>query len=139
MNKSRVFNEDLGKFLLRLSVGGLMLFYGVAKLIHGHENIRVMLRGIGVPEIIWLGVPVGEVIAPVLLIFGVFSRLSGLTIAFTMLVSVLLARLAEVFTIDQYGGLAVGINLLFLFGGLAIFFIGAGKYAVYKPENDWLK
>lgn len=141
MNKTTVFNEDLGKFLLRLSIGGLMLFYGVAKVIHlnGHDHIKRMLNHIGAPEILWLGVPAGEVIAPILLILGIYTRLSGLLIAFVMLVSVFLARSGEILTLNQYGGLAIDINLLFLLGGLTVFFIGAGKYAIYKPENNWLK
>ncbi len=67
--------QDLGKFILRLGVGGLMIFHGIHKIIHGHDMIIEQLAAKGYPTWLWLGVPVGEIIAPILLIVGVFTRL----------------------------------------------------------------
>ncbi len=78
-------NIDLALLLLRVFTGGLMLFHGIAKLIHGHDKIKGLLNTKGLPEVLWLGVPFAEILAPILLIFGVFSRISGLVIAFTMI------------------------------------------------------
>ena len=36
-------HEDFGKFLLRLAVGGLMLFHGLHKLFAGIDGISCML------------------------------------------------------------------------------------------------
>ena len=36
---SENLKTDLAKLLLRLSVGGLMLFHGVSKLLNGHHHI----------------------------------------------------------------------------------------------------
>ena len=138
-HSSTNFNSNLGILLLRFATGGLMLFHGIAKLTHGHEHIKGLLAEKGLPQFLWLGVPLTEVIAPLLLILGVFTRLSGLGIALVMVFSIFLAHSADAFTITEYGGLATELNLLFLFGGLSLFFIGGGKYALYKPENDWLK
>lgn len=138
-NSSKLLNTDLGLLILRLSTGGLMLFHGVAKLIHGHDHIRGILSEKGLPQFLWLGVPLTEVIAPILLVLGIFTRLAGLGVALVMAFSIVLAHLSDAFTISEYGGLAAELNLLFLFGGLTLFFTGGGKYSLYKPENGWLK
>jgi len=63
-------NDDLGKLLSRIGVGGLMLFHGIHKLIHGHDFIRSQLSAAGLPEFLALGVPVGEVLAPISIIMA---------------------------------------------------------------------
>jgi len=139
MNKTTAFvNEDLGKLLQRIAVGGMMLPYGIGKMIHGHDFIKGMLSEKGLPQFLWLGVPLTEVVAPLLLICGIFTRLSGLGIALVMVFSIVLAGL-DLFALNAQGGLATDLNLLFLLGGLAIFFMGGGKYALYRPANKWLQ
>ena len=78
----RFVNDDSAKLFLRLSVGVLMLLHGVfGKIIPG---IDWMVAQLG---IFAYGVYVGEVLAPILLILGVFTRISAILIAFTMLVA----------------------------------------------------
>ena len=43
MNKNFLRNTDFGLLLLRLTIGGLMLFHGVSKLINGVGPISGML------------------------------------------------------------------------------------------------
>ena len=57
---------DFGKLLLRIGVGGLMIFHGVHKLLHGHDGIKATLANHQWPEWLWIGVPIGEVLAPLL-------------------------------------------------------------------------
>lgn len=133
------FSLNFGILLLRLSTGGLLLLHGIAKLIHGHDFIEGLLAEKGLPQFLWLGVPLTEVIAPVLLILGVFTRLSGLSIALLIVFTIVLAHPTQLFTITQTGGLALELNLLYLFAGLALFFIGGGRYSLYQPQNNWLK
>ncbi len=45
-------HEDAGKLLLRLAVGGLMLFHGLHKLIDGVDGISGMLVAKGVPGLL---------------------------------------------------------------------------------------
>lgn len=52
-------HEDAGKLLLRLAVGGLMLFHGLHKLLDGVDGISGMLaargcRGLS-PTVCWWG------------------------------------------------------------------------------------
>jgi putative oxidoreductase len=53
-----------GKLLLRLAVGGLMLFHGLHKLFGGVGFISGMLVEKGLPGFIAYGVLIGEVVAP---------------------------------------------------------------------------
>ena len=59
----RLSHDDAGKLLLRLAVGGLMLFHGIHKLIDGVDGISGMLAAQGLPGFIAYGVLVGEVVA----------------------------------------------------------------------------
>ncbi|HIE8860294.1 TPA: DoxX family membrane protein [Klebsiella quasipneumoniae subsp. similipneumoniae] len=52
-------HEDAGKLLLRLAVGGLMLFHGLHKLLDGVDGISGMLAAKGLPGFIAYGVLVG--------------------------------------------------------------------------------
>ncbi|MCX8677301.1 DoxX family protein [Apibacter sp. B3706] len=128
-------NSDLGKLLLRVSIGGLMVFHGISKLYHGHDFIKGMLTSKNLPEYLWLGVPLGEVFAPICILLGVFTRISSLLVAFTMLMTFYLVHGMEGFSLSQTGGLKVELNLFYLLTSLALFFLGSGKYSVYKGNK----
>ncbi|WHT38527.1 DoxX family protein [Myroides sp. mNGS23_01] len=131
--------QDLGKFILRLGVGGLMIFHGIHKIIHGHDMIIEQLAAKGYPTWLWLGVPIGEIIAPVLLIVGAFTRLSGVLIAFTMVMSMVLVKGGGSFAVSTTtGGIGAELNMLYLVGALAIAMIGPGSYRLYKGKKGWL-
>nr|BDT26570.1 DoxX family protein [Bacteriovorax sp. HI3] len=123
-------NENLAKLILRVTVGGLMIFHGIHKVINGHDFIRLKLTEVGLPEFIALGVPVGEVLAPALLILGYKTRLSALVIAFTMVMSIFLVFSDKLFSLNQNGGIAYELNIFFLLASIAIYFQGAGKYSL---------
>ncbi|MGM5630437.1 DoxX family protein [Apibacter raozihei] len=135
---AKEINADLGKLSLRISVGGLMIFHGIAKLIHGHDFIKEILASKGLPQFLWIGVPTGEVIAPICLLLGVFTRISSLLIVFTMLMTFYLIHGINDFSLSQTGGVKVELNLLYLFSSLAIFFLGSGKYSLYKGNKGIL-
>lgn len=130
-------SEDVGKLLLRLSIGGLLLFHGAAKLTNGIGWMAGMLGGIGLPAFVGYGVFVGEIIAPVLLIAGKFTRPAGLVVAFNMLVAVLLARRDSIAKRNMGGGWDIEVELLFLLGGVAIWFLGSGRLALSKGQGRW--
>lgn len=125
-------HEDFGKLLLRLAVGGLMLFHGLHKLFAGIDGISAMLVAKGFPGFIAYGVLVGEVVAPVLIILGVLTRLSALVLAFTMVVAWLMVAMGKTFALDAVGAWAIESIVYYFIGGMAIAFLGAGKYALAK-------
>ncbi|MDR3272605.1 MAG: DoxX family protein [Flavobacteriaceae bacterium] len=133
---AKELNGDLGKLILRVSTGGLLIFHGIAKLVHGHEPVRHMLAVNNLPDYLWLGVPIGEIIAPLCLLLGIFTRLSSVIVAFTMFMTIYMtSKIGAVTTFSQTGGLTGEMNLLYLLGALALLFLGAGKYSVYRGNK----
>lgn len=131
--------SDLGKFILRLGVGGLMIFHGIFKLIHGFDFIINQLTENGLPKWLWLGVPVGEIVAPFFLIIGFATRMSGAVIAFTMFMTFFLVKGMAGFSIDpNTGGLNAELNILFLMSALAITLIGPGSIRLYRGKSGFL-
>ncbi|MFA5556918.1 MAG: DoxX family protein [Flavobacteriaceae bacterium] len=126
---------DLGKLLLRVGVGGLMLFHGIFKMMHGFQGIKNLLIAKGLPELLWIGAFVGEVIGALCVLLGVFTRISALTIAIVMVFSIYLKFGMGGFELGKTGAPLVELNLLYLFSALAIFFVGGGRYALYKRET----
>lgn len=132
-------NTDLGKLVLRLGTGVLMLPHGIAKLQKGHGKIKQMLVEDNLPEWLWMGVPISEVIAPICLILGVCTRLSGLLISVVMVFAILLAKGPEAFYFGKTGGFEGELNFLFFICGLVITIMGGGKYSLFKPKNTLLQ
>lgn len=128
-------NEALGKLILRLAVASLILFHGVAKLLNpgSLDWIGGMLQGYGLPSFLAYGVLIGEVIAPLMAIFGWQARLAGLLMAGNMLVAFLLVHTGQVFTLTDNGGWALELQGLYLFGALAIALLGSGRMAL-RPD-----
>ncbi|HBZ76840.1 DoxX family protein [Leclercia adecarboxylata] len=124
--------DDTGKLLLRLAVGGLMLFHGLHKAIDGVDGIAGMLVAKGLPGFIAYGVLVGEVIAPILIILGILTRPAALVLAFTMVVAWLMVGTGKTFALDAVGAWAIESLVYFFVGALAVAFLGAGRYAVVR-------
>jgi putative oxidoreductase len=123
-------DDDIAKLLLRVTVGGMMIFHGIHKIIHGVGGIKNLLASHGLPEFFAYGVYVGEVIAPLMILMGYFSRLGALLVAFTMLNAIYLAHGGAIFSLGKHGALAIELPLMFLILSIAIFLSGPGKYAV---------
>jgi putative oxidoreductase len=122
--------DDWGRLLLRLTIGGLMLFHGVAKLTGGMQSVTAMVEGAGLPGFIAWGVLVGELVAPIMLILGFYARAAGVVLAFNMLVAILLAHAGDVLKLGEYGEWAIELQMLYLLGGLSITMLGAGAISV---------
>lgn len=124
--------EDLGKLVLRLTVGGLILLHGLAKVTGGVSGISGMLAGVGLPPALAYGVYLGEVIAPLIVIIGFYSRIGALVIAVNMLFAIGLAHAKDVFALNQGGGWAIELQAFFLLSAVVVFLIGPGRYAVNR-------
>lgn len=122
--------EDLGKLLLRLTVGVLLILHGVHKIFAGPHEIIEMVSAQHWPLFTAYGVYLGEVLGPLLVIFGFFTRIGGLLIFIDLIVAVLLTRGGNVWHLDGSGAWSIQVEALFGLGGLAIALLGAGKYSV---------
>lgn len=128
-------HEDAGRLLLRLSVGGLMLFHGMSKLMTGASGIKALLASYGLPEFIAYGTILGEVVAPIFIILGILTRPSALLVAFTMVIAWLMIGLDKTFVLDKTGAWAIESIVYFFLSGIALAFLGAGKYSIIKNPN----
>ncbi len=135
MSISLIQNDALGKLILRLTLGALMLFHGVAKALNpgSLEFIGKQLTNINLPHMLAYGVYLGEIIAPLMIILGIFSRIGGLLVAGTMIFAIVLVHSNELFSLTEHGGLALELQLFYLLMGLAVFLLGSGRIAV-KPD-----
>ena len=129
-------HPDFGRLLLRLTFGILMLFHGIAKASHGVAWIESILGDKGLPSFIAYGVFIGEIVAPILIIIGLFTRPAALIYAFNLLVATLLVGLGRFFTLTEVGAWGLESEALYFFGGLSIMFLGAGRYAV-AANSRW--
>ncbi|MGB5541580.1 MAG: DoxX family protein [Gammaproteobacteria bacterium] len=131
LNKS----DAVGKLIVRLTVGILMLFHGLSKITSegSLDSITGQLTASGLPDVIAYGVYVGEIVAPLLLIAGVFARLSGLVIVINMLFAIGLMHTGDLLSLTDHGGYRLELQMFYLFGGLAILFLGSGRYA-FRPD-----
>jgi putative oxidoreductase len=123
-------NADLGRLLLRLALGVLILFHGVAKLMHGIDPITQMVTANGLPAFVAYGVYIGEVLAPALVILGWYSRLASLLIAGNMVFALYLAHRPDLFKLAATGGYALELQAMYLIVALALAFMGPGRYSV---------
>ncbi|KXS53299.1 MAG: putative oxidoreductase [Marinobacter sp. T13-3] len=121
-------NADLGKLLIRLTVGGLILFHGIAKVFNGLGFVEGLLASHGLPtELAW-GVYLGEIVGPLMVILGYQTRIGAMLIVINMIVAIALAHTNELLALSQTGGLALELQLFFLLNAAAVIFLGPGKY-----------
>lgn len=125
-------SSDFGKLLLRLTIGGLMLFHGLAKLNYGTSSIEGLLASNNWPNFLIYGVYIGEVIAPILLIIGFQTRIAAFIVASTMAVAIYLVHATDIFAIAKTGAWAIEVQMLYLLGSLSLMFLGAGKLSFDK-------
>ena len=123
-------NESTGKLILRLALGALILFHGIAKLTGGVGGLSGMVTAAGLPAFVTYGVYVGEVIAPILVLLGWYSRIGAALIAINMVFAIGLAHRAELFVIGKTGGWALELQGMFLFTAIAIALMGPGRFSV---------
>jgi putative oxidoreductase len=129
--------DALGKAVLRITIGGLILMHGVHKLLDGIAPIKQMIASHGLPELLAYGVYLGEIVGPLLVIAGLFARIGGLLIVANMIVAVLLVHTAMLLSVGPMGGYALELQACYLFGGLAIALMGAGGLSLGGKEGRW--
>ncbi len=132
-----VNNSDLGKLILRVVVGALLLFHGIHKLQHGYGFVEKMLLNAGFPGYLSHGILVSELLAPFFMVMGLYTRQAALIQAVVMLMAILLVHTGELFSVTAQGGYALELQAFYLFGALAVFFFGAGRYNISRRNGIW--
>lgn len=129
--------EDVGKLLLRLSLGGVLLFHGIFKLTHGVAWMERPLAAFGLPGFLAYGTYVAEVLAPLLLILGYKARLAALVIVFDMLMALVLVLRARILAVNPGSGAwGIEVEALILLVALTIALLGSGRYRLGRGAWD---
>lgn len=121
---------DVGLLVLRIALGVLILLHGLAKVTGGPGFIESVVAKAGLPPVLAYGVYIGEVLAPVLLIVGLWTRIAALVVAINMLFAVGLVHMAELWTRNQTGGWSLELQGMFLATAIAVALLGAGRYSI---------
>lgn len=122
--------DDTGKLILRANLAVLLLLHGIAKITGGVDPIMGMLQRSGLPgEMAYLAY-VGEVVAPLLILVGVFTRLAALVVVVNMLFAIYLAHQNEIFSLTKNGGWALELQGFFLVTAVVVVLMGAGRYSL---------
>lgn len=125
-------HPDTGRLLLRLSLGFLILLHGIGKLINGIGPVEDLLAAHGLPAILAWGVLVGELLAPVMLILGLHTRVAAALVCVNMLFALILAHQHELLALKANGGWAVELQALFLCNAVVILLLGPGRFRIHS-------
>lgn len=125
-------NDDLAKLLLRVTIAVLMLFHGYAKVVSGVDGMMGMLEANGIPGFVAYGVYLGEVLAPLMLIFGIRVKMAAILIIGTMVFILAVPYADKVFTLTKNGAWAIELHIFYIMTSISIFFLGARKYSFDK-------
>lgn len=124
--------DDSGKLVLRLALGIMVLMHGIAKVTGGIGGIEGMVVNAGLPAILAYGVYIGEILAPILVIIGLYSRIGAVIIAINMGFAIFLAHADEVFQVTAHGGWALELQGMFLSAAIALALTGPGRLAINR-------
>lgn len=123
-------NDALGKLVLRVAVGAIVLLHGIAKLRNGVGFIEGVATQHGLPSFIAYGAYLGEVLGPALMIAGFYARIGALLVAGNMVFAIALVHMGQLGQLNDQGGWAIELQALMLFGAIAAMLLGPGKPAI---------
>ncbi len=83
------------------------------------------------------GILIGELLAPLFMVLGIYTRPAALIQVFVMSMAVYLVHSKQLFSMSEHGGYALELQALYLFGALAVFFFGAGRYSASHGSGLW--
>lgn len=124
--------EDIGKLILRLTLGLLILLHGISKIRGGIGFLTPMVQGIGLPPWVSYGVYLGEILGPIMVLLGLFARTGAFLIFANMMFAVILMHRAQLFSLGKEGGWALELQAMFMFTALALVLMNPGRYAMTK-------
>jgi len=133
--------DDLGKLVVRLVVGILIVFHGLA-LATGDMGIPNNLVRWGLPaSLMWLGFLV-EFGGGLMMILGAYARLGGLLLGIFMVIAIIMAHAGlmgsqnHLFLVannpagNHWDHYFLETQMFYLLGGFAVALLGAGRYGL---------
>ena len=113
-------NPRAAMVLLRTTLALLMLFHGWAKIRHGIGGIEQMIEARGAPGWLAYAVYLGEVVAPLLLLVGLWIVPAALVIAINMLVAFFLVHTKQVLMLQNSGGWSLELQAFFFVTAIVV-------------------
>jgi putative oxidoreductase len=140
-------NEDLGKLIIRLTVGTLILFHAFAFLT-GDTGMPNALQAWGLPTYLaWLGF-LAEFGGGLAMVLGAYARLGGLGVGVFMLMALIMRHIglmgsqnhlfmvAGVTPQSHWDHYFLETQVFYLLGSFSVALLGAGRYGLNKG-GDW--
>jgi len=134
-------SDDLGKLILRLTLGILIVFHGLA-LATGDTGIPNNLARWHLPTgLAWLGFIV-EFAGGLAMVLGVYARLGGLLLGIFMIIAIFMAHAGlmgsqnHLFLVamnpagNHWDHYFLETQMFYLLGGFAVALLGAGKFGL---------
>jgi len=120
--KEKVLN-DVVFMGLRSAIGVIFIVHGIGKFNPGFTNF---LSNMGLPAEMQIPIALAELVPGILLIVGVFSRLSASLLSIVMLGAIFYVKGAQSLTGD--GG--IEIDLILLASSIVIMIVGPGRISL---------
>ncbi len=117
---SHFHHPQAAMVLLRVTLAVLLLFHGWAKLRYGIGSIERMVESAGAPGWLAYAVYLGEVVAPLLLLVGLWVVPAALVIAVNMIVAFALVHTGQVMQLHSSGGWALELQAFFFITALVV-------------------
>lgn len=122
--------NDIAKLILRLTLGIMILFHGVDKIINGISGVKYLITNAGLPEFLAYGVYIGEIVVPILIVLGLYARAASLILALNMFLAIFLAYGNSLFELGKHGAPVFELPFLYLILSILVYLLGTGKYGV---------
>ncbi len=137
MENSPDTRADAAKLLLRIALAVVLIFHGLFKLTHGVEWIVRLLNEAGLPGVLAYGPYLAEIVAPVLLVLGLWPRLAALVVVADMLTAISLSLRSNIITVKpDGGGWGIEVEFLLLCVAVALVLLGGGRYAITRRRES---
>jgi len=130
-------SQDLAKAVLRIVLGVLILLHGISKIMAGPGFVVKVVTDAGLPVELSYLVYVGEVLAPILLIVGLWTRAAALIVVINMLFAFGLVHTKQLMEMAPTGGWALELQGMYLAGALAVALLGAGRLSFGGIDGRW--
>lgn len=118
-------SKDLGLLFLRLAVGVPFLMHGISKVTNMDSTIT-FFEMIGLNSFFAYLVTILEIVAGIMITFGIFASIGAIITALVMLGAYIVVKNQTSFL----GGYE--LDMILFFTSMAIFILGAGKYSITK-------
>lgn len=124
--------EDFGKLVLRLGVGGMLLFHGVHKLLTGLDPVKTLLSAHGLPDALAYIAYLGEIVGPLLVLLGLFTRAGAFLIILEILALMVLGGVPRLLRLSADGAYGLEAEALYVCGALALLLAGGGRFGLSR-------